>query len=56
MTPETIRFPIVMEFLEKGKHVFVEKPIASTIAETDQALQLAHKNNFKNDCRLFQKI
>jgi predicted dehydrogenase len=47
MTPETVRFPIVMECLKKGKHVFVEKPIAPTIAETDQALELATRNNLK---------
>ena len=47
MTPETVRFPIVMECLKKGKHVFVEKPIAPTIAETDQALKLATRNNLK---------
>jgi predicted dehydrogenase len=37
----------VMECLKKGKHVFVEKPIAPTIAETDQALELATRNNLK---------
>ncbi|MDB4831790.1 Gfo/Idh/MocA family oxidoreductase [Hyphomicrobiales bacterium] len=47
MTPETKRFPMVMECLEKGKHVFVEKPIAPTIKEADEALQLAKKNNLK---------
>ncbi len=36
MTPETKRFPLVMECLEKGKHVFVEKPLAPTIKETDR--------------------
>ena len=46
MTPETKRFPLVMECLEKGKHVFVEKPLAPTIKEADEALQLA-KNNLK---------
>ena len=43
MTPETKRFPLVMECLEKGKHVFVEKPLAPTIQEADEALQLAKK-------------
>ncbi|MEC8316076.1 MAG: Gfo/Idh/MocA family oxidoreductase, partial [Pseudomonadota bacterium] len=47
MTPETKRFPLVMECLEKGKHVFVEKPLAPTIKEADEALQLAKKNNLK---------
>ena len=47
MTPETERFPIVLAALEAKKHVFVEKPIAPTIAETEQALSIAKDNNLK---------
>ncbi|MGY8957319.1 MAG: Gfo/Idh/MocA family protein [Alphaproteobacteria bacterium] len=47
MTPETARFPIVMAALEAGKHVFVEKPIAPSIPEAEQAYALAEKNNLK---------
>jgi len=47
MTPETLRFPMVLAALEAGKHVFVEKPIAPTIAEADRALALAREKNLK---------
>jgi len=47
MTPETKRFPMVMAALEAGKHVFVEKPIAPTIEEAEQAYALAEANNLK---------
>jgi predicted dehydrogenase len=30
--------------LEQGKHVFIEKPIASTIAEAEELCRLAHKH------------
>lgn len=33
--------------LEKGKHVFVEKPITSTISEAEELIELANKNNLK---------
>jgi len=47
MTPETARFPIVMAALEAGKHVFVEKPIAPSIAEAEQAYALAASKDLK---------
>ncbi len=47
MTPETKRFPMVMAALEAGKHVFVEKPIAPTIEEAEQAYALAEAKNLK---------
>ena len=47
MTPETERFPIVIAALEAGKHVFVEKPLAPTIQQAEQAYDLAEQNNLK---------
>tara|TARA_A100001037_G_scaffold286108_1_gene294156 strand:+ start:706 stop:1761 length:1056 start_codon:yes stop_codon:yes gene_type:complete len=47
MTPETARFPIVMAALRAGKHVFVEKPIAPSIAEAEKAYAVAEANNAK---------
>ena len=47
MTPETQRYPILMAALEAGKNVFVEKQIAPTIEEAEQAYALADSKNLK---------
>ena len=46
-TPETLHFPMAKEFLEAGKHVFLEKPIAVTLEEADQLIRIAKKKNLK---------
>ena len=46
-TPENLHFPMAKEFLEAGKHVFLEKPIAVTLAEADELIGLARKKNLK---------
>ncbi|HCP00780.1 MAG TPA: oxidoreductase, partial [Rhodospirillaceae bacterium] len=47
MTPETARFPIVMAALNAGKHVFVEKPLAPSISEAEDAYALATAKKLK---------
>jgi scyllo-inositol 2-dehydrogenase (NAD+) len=46
-TPENLHFPMAKEFLQAGKHVFLEKPIAVTLAEADELISLSVKNNLK---------
>jgi predicted dehydrogenase len=46
-TPENLHFPMAKEFLQAGKHVFLEKPIAVTLEEADELIALARKNNLK---------
>jgi len=46
-TPENLHFPMAKEFLEAGKHVFLEKPIAVTLEEADELIRIAKNKNLK---------
>ena len=46
-TPETTHYPIARDFLSAGKHVFLEKPIALTLDEADELIELKNKKNLK---------
>src|SRR4026207_240351 len=46
-TPENLHFPMAKEFLQAGKHVFLEKPIAVTLAEADELIDLAKQKKLK---------
>jgi scyllo-inositol 2-dehydrogenase (NAD+) len=46
-TPETLHFPMARDALAAGKHVFLEKPIAITLAEADELVALSHENQVK---------
>ncbi|MBM3559803.1 MAG: Gfo/Idh/MocA family oxidoreductase [Alphaproteobacteria bacterium] len=46
-TPETTHFPMAKEALIAGKHVFLEKPIALTLAEADELINLSKSKNLK---------
>ena len=44
-TPAASHFSLAKQVLEAGKHVFVEKPLATMVAEVDELAQLAaHRN------------
>lgn len=42
--PTLLHFPIASFFLEHGVHVLLEKPIASTVAEAEQMIAIANRN------------
>src|SRR5262245_61011291 len=46
-TPENLHFPMAKEFLEAGKHVFLEKPIAVTLEEADELIRISKNKNLK---------
>src|SRR6478609_6887494 len=46
-TPETLHFQMAKEFLLAGKHVFLEKPIAVTLAEADELIALSRQQKLK---------
>jgi predicted dehydrogenase len=46
-TPETTHYPMARECLAAGKHVFLEKPIALTLEEADELIELKDAKNLK---------
>jgi predicted dehydrogenase len=46
-TPETTHYPMARDFLAAGKHVFLEKPIALTLAEADELIDLKNRKQLK---------
>jgi predicted dehydrogenase len=46
-TPETTHYPVARECLMAGKHVFLEKPIAMTLEEADELIELKNRNKLK---------
>ncbi|MCX7845382.1 MAG: Gfo/Idh/MocA family oxidoreductase [Dictyoglomaceae bacterium] len=41
VTPTSTHFKIAKEFLEKGVHIFVEKPVTQTLEEAEKLVELA---------------
>ena len=46
-TPEQTHYPMARHSLMAGKHVFLEKPIAMTLAEADELIALSKQHNVK---------
>lgn len=46
-TPETLHYPMARASLAAGKHVLLEKPIAITLEEADDLIQIAEENRLK---------
>lgn len=47
VTPTLSHFDCAKEAIEKGKHVFIEKPITNTVEEAETLIQLSEKHNVK---------
>src|SRR3989440_11664339 len=46
-TPESTHYPMARDALAAGKHLFLEKPIAMTLAEADELIATAKSKNLK---------
>jgi scyllo-inositol 2-dehydrogenase (NAD+) len=46
-TPETTHYPMTKAALEAGKHVLLEKPLALTLDEADELIELAERAGVK---------
>src|ERR1700704_2014464 len=46
-TPESTHYPMARDCLNAGKHVFLEKPIAMTLQEADELIDLAKSKKLK---------
>jgi predicted dehydrogenase len=47
VAPTNLHFDICKQAIRKGKHVFVEKPMANTMEEAHELLQLVRESNIK---------
>lgn len=47
VTPTSTHFKLARGALKNGKHVFVEKPFASSVKEAEELINLAEKKNLK---------
>jgi predicted dehydrogenase len=46
-TPVSTHFDLAKKALEHGKHIFVEKPFASNVIQSEKLIELADKKNLK---------
>lgn len=49
-TPVSTHYPIAKACLEKGKHVFIEKPMTTCVAEAEELIQIAEKYGVQIMC------
>jgi len=47
VTPVSTHFPLGMDVLANGKHLFVEKPFTATVEQAEKMIELAEQKNLK---------
>ncbi|NVN18435.1 Gfo/Idh/MocA family oxidoreductase [Muricauda sp. HICW] len=47
VTPTLSHFDCAKKAIEKGRHIFIEKPITNTLEEAEELLELSEKHNVK---------
>ncbi|HOY04268.1 MAG TPA: Gfo/Idh/MocA family oxidoreductase [Saprospiraceae bacterium] len=47
VTPTPTHYKLAAQAMKAGKHVFIEKPVTQTVAESEKLLQLAEKHGVK---------
>ena len=47
VAPTTMHYNLAMEVMQKGKHVFLEKPITATLQQSQEIMSYAKKHNLK---------
>ena len=47
VTPVFTHYELAKKALDNGKHIFVEKPFTSTVAQAEELVELADKKNLK---------
>jgi predicted dehydrogenase len=47
ITPVTTHYALAKRALQQGKHIFVEKPFTSTVAQAEELINLAEQKNLK---------
>lgn len=45
VTPVSMHYPLAKKALEAGKHIFLEKPMVETVAQSDDLIQIAKEKN-----------
>lgn len=49
-TQTELSYSIAMQALSAGKHIFIEKPIATTVERTENLIKVAKENNLRIHC------
>src|SRR6266540_6022788 len=47
VTPVSTHFPLAKKALENGKHVFMEKPFTSSVAEAEELIEIADRKHLQ---------